>query len=169
MKRTPLNRRQKLEPATDEASQLAFPKPVRAKKPRKPLRAKPRPPGTPQRNDYMKRKPAKRAATTDYARMARVRELPCCAPADLRYPCGPWHQDDETGRWKLVMQANHAGRKPGMALKADDDTTIPMCLLHHGQYTDGNGVFKGWTKSGRQAWREEKISETRAALGMVAA
>jgi hypothetical protein len=56
----------------------------------------------------------------------------------------------------------HEGRKPGLALKCPDSQTMPMCSLHHRQWTDHTGVFKGWTKEQRRHWADERIAETTA-------
>lgn len=61
-----------------------------------------------------------------------------------------------------LTEACHEGRKPGMAMKCPDAETMPMCTLHHRQWTDHTGLFKGWTKEQRRTWADERIAETTA-------
>ncbi len=82
-----------------------------------------------------------------------VRLLPCCA-RDLGHECyGP-------------IEAHHAGRKPGMGMKAHDMTCIPLCRGHH----TGAGIhalhgpFKGWTRAQVREWQDKMIDETIEAI-----
>ncbi|MES1164180.1 MAG: hypothetical protein ABUR63_00365 [Verrucomicrobiota bacterium] len=75
-----------------------------------------------------------------------MRTLPCCAR--FLSPC--------RGR----IEANHAGVKPGFALKCSDFETLPKCSKHHRQWTEHAGVFEGWTKAFRRAWADENIAYT---------
>lgn len=60
--------------------------------------------------------------------------------------------------------AHHAGRKPGTALKAPDNTAIPFCAKHHREWHDANGFFTGWLKIARREGADCFISRTRAQL-----
>jgi hypothetical protein len=86
--------------------------------------------------------------------MAAVRSLPCCAPASA-YRCGG------------SVEPHHAGRRPGVAMKADDSTCIPLCTVHHRQWHDANGAFKGWVKAQRFAWADEQIEATQGIIGQL--
>ena len=118
------------------------PKPsARWKKPRKPLV-----------RTRMKRKPPRRLkkAGSDPAYLAWVRTLPCAVP----FPglgC------------KGRMHAHHAGRKPGVALKAPDSTAIPLCDAHHRQWHDASGIFADLTKAERASYADMQIARTQAA------
>jgi hypothetical protein len=59
-----------------------------------------------------------------------------------------------------AVQAHHAGKK-GVGMRAHDDTAIPLCLRHHQNWHDANGVFKGWGKSQRSEWAESQIEAVR--------
>jgi hypothetical protein len=99
-----------------------------------------------------------RVTGADY--MAAVRSLPCCAPAaepnarDI-FRCGG------------SIEPHHAGRRPGIAMKADDSTCIPLCTVHHRQWHDASGVFKHWVKAQRMAWADEQIAETQRIIGQL--
>lgn len=92
---------------------------------------------------------------TRYLRL--VRRLPCVVVGIATMagmPCtGPTH-------------AHHAGRRPGVALKAPDDTAIPLCHHHHAEWHDLRGYFLGWTKTQRRQWSDEQIAATRAELSV---
>lgn len=85
----------------------------------------------------------------------------CCAPRIYVGPPGGEMSLDHRG----PVQAHHAGRKPGTALKADDSTCIPLCDAHHRQWHDANGVFKGWTKAERRMWADAAIADVQGILG----
>lgn len=111
----------------------AFPKPVRApKRNRKPLR----------RLTWLVAKPPRRVTRpgpgSDPAYLAKVRELPCCAPAALSE-----HRGD--------VVAHHAGPK------SNDSTAVPLCAACHSAWHDGNGWTKGWSKEFRRAWADSAI------------
>jgi hypothetical protein len=59
-----------------------------------------------------------------------------------------------------TIHAHHAGRRPGVAMKAPDDTAIPLCSKHHRQWHDGTGVFAPFTKLQRFAWSQRAIADT---------
>ncbi len=83
---------------------------------------------------------------SDPAYLRWIRTLPCCvAEMEGAGPC--------EGR----MEANHAGRKPGMGLKCSDHETLAKCSRHHRMWTDHAGVFAGWTKEERRAWADVEI------------
>ena len=117
----------------------AFPKPVKVERPRKPLR----------RKTWMRPKPPRRLRTprSNPAYLEFVRGLPCCVRS-VRC-AGPIH-------------AHHAGRKPGIAMKADDDTAIPLCAVHHRDWHDNQGPFFTLSKLERFAWSLVRIGEVRA-------
>ena len=122
----------------------AFPKPTPIERPRKPLR----------RKTYMRAKPPRRLKTprSNPAYLAFVRTLGCCAILQhfrVRFCDGPIH-------------AHHAGRRPGVGMKAPDDTAIPLCSAHHRAWHDGAGPFLGMSKLERFAWSLVRIGEVRA-------
>lgn len=80
-----------------------------------------------------------------------VRSQPCC----VRGMPG-------AGPCAGEIEANHAGAKPGMAMKAPDDTCLPKCHRHHEQWTIHRGAFLGWTKNQRRAWADPLIEIMRA-------
>ena len=52
---------------------------------------------------------------------------------------------------------HHAGRKPGMRMKAPDRTCIALCRKHHGAWDDLGIPFKNWTIERRWEWAYEQI------------
>jgi len=87
--------------------------------------------------------------------VARVQRLPCRARERFS-PCTPCR-----GR----IEAHHAGRRPGIAMKAHDETCIPMCHQHHVLELHAlAGVFRGFTKETLRAWQDREIVETQALL-----
>lgn len=124
------------------------PKPVRApKRNRKPLK----------RLRWMVAKPPRRVTRpgpgSDPAYLAKVRKLDCCAP---RVWVFTGLTDDEEHGGDVV--AHHAGPK------SNDSTAVPLCVKHHDQWHNGNGVFKGLGKDARRKWAAERIIETRARI-----
>lgn len=63
------------------------------------------------------------------------------------------------GRWP-AGEAHHAGRRPGIAMKASDHTTIPLCHRHHVEWHAAGGFCKGWDRARRRDWQDERIAET---------
>ena len=59
-------------------------------------------------------------------------------------------------------EPHHAGKKPGVGLKAADDTCIPLCVRHHRELEDKSGFFKGWAKDEMRTWEDAMIAETQA-------
>lgn len=105
---------------------------------------------------------AAKQTQVDSAYLAAVRLLPCCAPSSLAMALvlefrGTTEAIDHLG----PVHAHHAGRKPGTALKAQDNTAIPLCNKHHRAWHDTNGVFRGWTKAQRRYWADAAIQDTR--------
>lgn len=94
-------------------------------------------------------KPAARKRNPDY--MARVRELPCLLSA----------LGDCQGR----VEADHTGPR-GLSRKADDETCIPLCSLHHHQRTNFTGVFRSFDKDVMRLWCAWAAATTRKTLGV---
>lgn len=121
-----------------------FPRPVPRKKERKPLRRtarlratrwgiKPRRPrrlDTPQSNPLF---------------VAWVHGEPCMMASD---------------RCEGRIEAHHAGRKPGMGLKAPDDTCVPLCSRHHGDLTNHRGAFAGMSREALRALQDDWVAST---------
>mgnify|MGYP001587212905 CR=1 FL=1 len=82
--------------------------------------------------------------------LARVRDLPCCAPGGCLEA--------------LPAQAHHL-TGAGLALKAQDDETMPLCPGHHSDLHAFAGPFRGWDRARRRKWQLEMIAKTRVALG----
>ena len=128
---------------------LAFPKPVREPRPRKPLARRTR--------LKAKGKTSHARRPRDFSYMGEVVKLPCSVytlSSDfMRVKCA--------GR----VQVDHAfGRyRPG-----SDTETIPLCEKHHREKTGivgGEGFMHGWSLALRRGWLELAIAVTRAAVG----
>lgn len=95
------------------------------------------------------RRGAKRSAYAtrerDSAFMLWVKTLPCWARGLSQ--CGG------------VIEADHAGAR-GLGRKADDDTCIPLCMLHHRQRTDFTGPFKAWGRLRMRQWLADARADT---------
>ena len=133
----------------------AFPKPVRPEKaPRKPLARKSRLRAKrwgirPKRTRRLDR------AGSDIARLDWVRQQPCILLGVLGRAAGC------QGR----TEAHHAGKNPGVGMKASDDTAVPLCSLHHRQITNHTGPFKAGSalaSEGLRALQDGWIAETQA-------
>lgn len=109
---------------------------------------------TPLARTAMRRKPTRPKSGADAAYLERVRGLACCArPLSRHYQCGG------------AIEAHHAGARPGVAMKADDATAIPLCARHHrADWHGAKGAFLGWCKATRRAWSDEMIARTQADL-----
>lgn len=59
------------------------------------------------------------------------------------------------------VEAHHAGRRPGIAMKALDATAIPLCQRHHRDYHEFTGPFLQSTSVGRQLWADFVIEQMR--------
>jgi hypothetical protein len=120
------------------------PKPVRAPKARKPLlRKKPM-------REALPRRITRPGPGSDPVYLAKVRRLKCAKPIGIRFGYWPCGGD---------IVAHHAGPK------SNDSTAVPLCVKHHAQWHDANGVFKGWDREQRRAWAAATIAWTRMALG----
>jgi hypothetical protein len=94
-------------------------------------------------------RPRRESRVRDETYMAWVRTLPCCSP--MPHLC------------RGVIDPHHAGVKPGLRIKADDDTCIPMCRRSHREFGDHAGVFAGWTRDRRRTWQDEMVARFQAA------
>lgn len=104
----------------------------------------------------IKRTPIARRATRpkpgqDKAYLARVRLMPCVG---ARLSSCEGHGVDP----------HHAGRRPGIAMKAPDASAIPMCRHHHDRFHDAQYPFKDWGKERRRDWQDEQIARTQREL-----
>jgi hypothetical protein len=82
--------------------------------------------------------------------LANVRGLPCLLA---------W-----TKKCLGRIQAHHAGERPGIAMKAPDDTAVPLCGRHHVEWHNAAGHFSAMDKAGRRLWAESAIDATRLRL-----
>lgn len=108
------------------------------------------------RKSRIKAKPPRRlkGPGSDPAYLAAVRALPCCAVKAFSDVCdclGP-------------IDPHHAGNRPGVGMKAADDTCIPMCRRHHREVETLTGSFRHWDKAYRRLWYDARIAETREAI-----
>jgi hypothetical protein len=88
--------------------------------------------------------------------LALVHRLPCCARLVAGHRCeGP-------------IEADHAGERP-LGRKADDDTTIPLCMLGHRERTDFSGPFRSWDRAAMRAWLDASIEATRTSVALMRA
>jgi hypothetical protein len=91
-----------------------------------------------------KKKPAR-----DFEYMAWVKTQPCTAhQIDGRECYGPIH-------------AHHAGERPGIGLKAADDTCIALCQYHHACLHSRQGPFKTAHRAQMRAWQDVQIAAHR--------
>jgi hypothetical protein len=120
------------------------PKPERREKERKPLRRSSR---LQAKRWGIKPRRARRldTAQSNPAFLAWVHGESCCL-------AGP--------RCAGRIEAHHAGRKPGMALKAPDDTCVPLCTRHHDELTTHRGAFAGMSREALRALQDEWIAAT---------
>ena len=58
------------------------------------------------------------------------------------------------------IEADHAGEKPGLGMKADDSTCIPLCSRHHRHRTVRDGFFRGMTREAELDWRMAAVLRT---------
>lgn len=73
-----------------------------------------------------------------------IRSLLCCAPGPRAcHAPAPQHPHHSTGA--------------GLALKAPDRETMPLCWHHHRAFHDGNGPFEHMTREDRRLWQEEMV------------
>lgn len=125
------------------------------------------PGGAVKRSPLRRKKPMRRAPPRRRTRpsperddgyMERVRRLPCRVWVNRTSILSL-----EWCEWR--MEAHHAGRKPGLAVKASDYTCIPLCRRHHAQLEERRGVFLGWTKVMVRQWSDAQIAAVQALLG----
>jgi hypothetical protein len=69
-----------------------------------------------------------------------------------------------TRRCAGIVEAHHAGKRPGVAKKAPDDTAIPLCSTHHIDWHAASGVFRGLDQAARRAWADGAIAMVRERL-----
>jgi hypothetical protein len=86
----------------------------------------------------------------DRAYLANVRGLPCILTA-TRACFGRIH-------------AHHAGPRPGIGIKASDDTAIPLCAQHHQEWHNAGGFFRLLNDVTRERWVRDAIMKTRMDL-----
>lgn len=119
------------------------PKPVRApKRNRQPLK----------RIRWMVSKPPRRVTRpgpgSDPGYLQKVRGLECARP-----------RISLDGESDLICEgdivAHHAGPK------SNDSTAVALCVKHHQQWHDGNGIFRRWRKVDRRNFAEALIDDTR--------
>lgn len=89
----------------------------------------------------------RRERDLDYMRW--VITLPCAA---RRLP----ERDPCSGR----VEADHAGRRPGVGMKAADRTCIPLCSKHHRHRDNFHGMFRTWTGAQMRVWLDSVIQLT---------
>lgn len=121
------------------------PKPTRApKKARQPLK----------RLRWMVKKAPRRITRpgpgSDPVYLAHVRNLPCRV-LRVWVNSGVRFCEGDT-------VAHHAGPK------TNDSTAVPLCVKHHAQWHDLNGVFKGWKKADRRGWADRAIEDIRSII-----
>lgn len=126
-------------------------KPPREPRPRKPLR---------RRKPMVKRRPRRLSkAGSDPAYLAWVRTQRCCVFRICVLPgMGTYLNVLPSKVCEGEVHAHHAGRRPGIGMKADDSTAIPLCRRHHRQWHDASGVFEGLSKLERFAWSVNAIA-----------
>lgn len=78
--------------------------------------------------------------------VAWVKTLPCAVADEIGLD---WHCEGG-------IEADHMGRRP-LGRKADDDTCVPLCSLHHRQRTDFSGRFRTWGHDEMRAWLDVKV------------
>lgn len=83
----------------------------------------------------------------DPKRLAWARALPCCLFHSTDFgPCqGPVEAHHPTGA--------------GLALKADDSKSYPLCRRHHRDRHDATGAFHDMDKATRKLWEAEMVEK----------
>lgn len=124
--------------------------------------------GEPMRRQWMKRRAPRRVEERKHMRpyVAFVHRLPCVCELGVYRFSGGQTADPSGYRDSLCggrIEANHAGEKPGMGLKAPDFTCIPMCSKHHRAWTEHRDLFAAWTREERRAWADDAIRQTQLA------
>lgn len=134
---------------------VRFPKPVAKAKTPKPLRRTSRLEATAtlKRSRIKRRRPRRLdRAGSDIARLDWVRGEVCMVFRDAG------HSAKCEGR----IEAHHAGKNPGVAMKAGDDTAVPLCRKHHRQLTDHSGSFRAFDRAYMRAIQDRWIAETQS-------
>lgn len=105
----------------------------------------------------MKRKAPRRVEKRRHMRpyLAFIHAMPCCCELGVTRDGRNVRDSMCTG----AIEANHAGKKPGIGLKAPDSTCIPMCHGHHADWTEHRGLFRGWSPDDRREWADAIIAE----------
>ena len=88
-----------------------------------------------------------RVAGEDSAYLEYIRRQPCCAPG---------------GECSGGVQAHHDRHQVGLALRAHDRRTIPLCAGHHRELHSMSGVFATWTGPQLREWVADRIAEHQA-------
>ena len=91
----------------------------------------------------------------DYLRA--VRALPCIAGRLWGGCDGP-------------IEAHHAGKNPGMGMKATDETAVPLCQRHHRHITGivgGYGEFRHLSVEERRKLQDIWVRDTQRTLSDV--
>ena len=81
----------------------------------------------------------------DFDRLVWMRQQPCCA-CDAPPPCHAHH---------------FIGKLKGMALKAPDSETMPLCLQCHKNLHEKLGMFRVMDRGDMKSWQWAKISHYR--------
>lgn len=111
----------------------------------------------PLRRTPIKRKPSRRSQRTDRDLLAWLH--------DPNRFCSAYYV--AAHRCTTPMEAAHM--KPsgygvkGIGTKTPDDCQVPMCREFHQMWDQRTGWFRGWSETGRQAWADYWIAQTRAA------
>lgn len=128
---------------------VAFPKPEPRVKERKPLRAKTR---LRPRRWGIRPKRIRRldGPGADIAFLDWVRGEACVASAANGI------DDNHHGR----TEAHHAGKNPGIGMKAPDRTAIPLCSKHHAELTAKRGTFRLFAREALRDWQDCRSAET---------
>ena len=124
---------------------MRFPKPTpKPKKARRPLA-----------RTWIKRKRPKRLSRegSDPAYLQWVRGEPCLiAPKGY---VGIYHLP--------CIGSVHPHHAIHLSQGGKDRDAVPLCMAHHRQWHDHNGVFRGMNRMQRWAWSVKAISDTQAA------
>lgn len=94
----------------------------------------------------------------DPAYLSFIRSLPCCAPDAKRG--FPWVRDTAS-HCKGAIEAHHQTGS-GLALKAPDRWSMPLCQRHHRAFHDARGVFSHWDKARRKEWQKQMVDHYQA-------
>lgn len=92
-----------------------------------------------------------------------VRGLPCLVAGHSKEERG------DKGDWSHAgpIEAHHAGKNPGIGMKAPDITAVPLCQKHHRMITGvvgGYGIFQWLGEGGRREMQNNWIKATQAEL-----